>query len=244
MIAEIELRFAAAEDRMHEQAAASVRIALQTSKSTDAGIEQAIRSGRLSETDLEDLRRGRENMRIVLDRLIDLENEHVERVVHQTMGTSNAAPRANPWLAPIIWGVASILYFKLAFDAAFPRDITIVAVVALGCILVLTIFLSAKHYAIQLGRHMARVVMGQHSAFAVNSFLVLSTAAGAYVVVGWLIIIAFSKKLARYIDFGYSTRTEHVFTAIALLLVPLVVHYVSILVAANVSTGRLDDRRE
>ena len=92
----------------------------------------------------------------------------------------------------LLWGLGSFIYFKVALDAGFNRDVTVLAAVLLGIITSIGVYFSGFFYAAKLGKHLARIRLREESGFFRSGILV------------WIVGVLISVILAKFLIFGFS----------------------------------------
>jgi len=129
----------------------------------------------------------------------------------------------------LAWFLASLLYFKIAFDAVFYKDISIIASLLMAIAFGVLIFFAAGIYATRLFKYNAvpgRVpaTLGALIRQTIWPFLGLSI---GYAILSRLIIFGFSKNLHRKIRaFDYRDNIqEELVQFILIVLIPVLIHY-------------------
>lgn len=142
----------------------------------------------------------------------------------------------------LAWFFISFLYFKVAFDAVFYKDISIIASLLLAIAFAILIFFAAGIYAIRLFKYNAvpgRVpaTLGELIKQTIWPFLGLSI---GYTVLSRLIIFGFSKDLHREIRaFDYRGNIEEELVQFVLIvLAPVLIHYAMCIYPTHYSANR------
>lgn len=136
------------------------------------------------------------------------------------------------------WIVGSMVFYKVALDAAFVRDVSIIAAAILGFMVTTSAHVSAWFYAIPFDRHRARVILGTPSNFLVACLPIWVLTALSNIVLGKLIVFGFSKRLNTelgrdvFYDLGRSSIDES-FLFAAIIGIPITVHLITILLSAR-----------
>lgn len=142
------------------------------------------------------------------------------------------------------WGVGAMIFFKVAMDAAFYKDISIIGSALLALMVAATLFISAGFYAVKFGQHQARVLLGTASNFLFACLPIWIVTVLSNIILGKLIVFGFSKKLNRdlggdvFYDLGRSFLDESLLFA-AIIAIPITLHLLMILMSA-----RRPDREE
>lgn len=149
-------------------------------------------------------------------------------------------------MGPIMffWWLGSFVFFKVALDASFSQDTSVVSTVLLGAMVAISVFLSGYFYSTKMLVHLARVRLGEESRFFSSTRGVWILSVLANICLGKAIIFGFSKNLNRDVgggllfDFGRYGREDALLFA-ALISIPITFHYLTILISVNTSTDEL-----
>ncbi len=142
------------------------------------------------------------------------------------------------------WAFATFLYFKIVFDAAFSRDITIIAALLMGVAFGVLVFTFSGVYAMRLlefnwspGKITATV-----SQLISRTIIPLIGAVIVYGLVARLLIFGFSKKLNYSIDvFNYRGNIDKDFvTFVLIIFLPIIVHYAMSIYGTYINANRTD----
>lgn len=138
------------------------------------------------------------------------------------------------------WGLGSFVFFKVALDANFYRDISVVAAILLGVMIAISVFVSAFFYATRIGVHLARVRFGKPSNFFGSALIVWLLTALANILVGKAIVFGFSKsfngELGGELLFKSRSYTDEGLLFVAFIAIPITIHFLTILFSANAQT--------
>ncbi len=132
------------------------------------------------------------------------------------------------------WVFGGLLFFKIAIDALFYSDVSIIGALLLGIMVGISAFISAGLYAVKMGQHLARVNMGQRSNFFSATMLIWIIVIIINVLIGKLLVFGFAKSFNHslggdvFYDFG-RFRIDESLTFVALIALPVTLHYVSVL---------------
>ena len=134
------------------------------------------------------------------------------------------------------WTVGSMVFYKIAMDAAFNRDISVVASAILGLMVASSVYISARFYVLPYGRHLARLALGTPSNFFLACVPIWVVSVLSNVILGKLVVFGFSKNLNYvfgrdvFFRFSYHYMDEnYIFWAI--IGIPITVHLILILLS-------------
>ena len=147
----------------------------------------------------------------------------------------------------LFWILGSFIFFKVAFDAAFNNDISIIASLLLSVMVGISIFYNSRFYAIQTGKHLARIKFSQTTNFFGKAFLAYLVTALTNIAIGKAIVFGFSKKFNR--ELGYdllfnSRYTEETFLFVILVIVPITLHFLIVLLGVHMQSTLLKKEEE
>lgn len=130
------------------------------------------------------------------------------------------------------WAVGSLIFFKVALDAGFSRDVSIIGAALLGLMTAVSVLISARFYAAKLGRHQFRKLYGDPPNFLLACFPVWAIATFSNIVLGKLIVFGFSKKLngnlggSVLLDYGRFSHFDDRLLFAIVIAIPITVHLV------------------
>ena len=58
------------------------------------------------------------------------------------------------------WAIGTMVFFKIAMDASFVRDVSLVGALILGAMTGISVYVGSAFYATKMGEHFARVKFG------------------------------------------------------------------------------------
>ena len=147
----------------------------------------------------------------------------------------------------IFWWLGSFLFFKVAFDASFSRDMSVIAAVLLGVMVAISVIASGYFCATKMSAHLARVRFGQRSSYFGSAFVVWLLAAVANICVGKAIVFGFAKSLNRSLGndvfFSFDWYVNEVLLFAALIVIPITFHFATVLFSVNVRSRSVRSRR-
>jgi|GEM_PF-3524761 len=142
-------------------------------------------------------------------------------------------------MAGLVWGVGTFIYCKITFAIFFSNGINITTAGILGLSLAAIIYGAAHFYAIQYGRSSARALFNDDgNGFVFGTIKYFVVACALYVVASKLIVFGFDTSFQRRyfgndILFRFSRYSkDESFTFIAIVLVPVLLHYIVTCVGA------------
>jgi hypothetical protein len=94
----------------------------------------------------------------------------------------------------LVWILGTFIYFKVAFDFAFFRDITIIAALLLSLITSINVYISARFYARNLGRSLAGSYFSSKNNKFTGNILIFLSSLTTNAIIAKLIIFGFSKR--------------------------------------------------
>jgi len=147
------------------------------------------------------------------------------------------------------WAIGAMVFFKIAMDASFSSDVSIVGALILGAMTGVTVFMGSAFYATKMGQHLARVMTGQTSSFLGMTLLIWLGITAVNIVLGKLLVFGFAKRLNRdlgndvFYDFGRYNQDDSL-TFMALVAAPVLLHYITVIIGVNgqakAATERMD----
>jgi hypothetical protein len=129
----------------------------------------------------------------------------------------------------IAWGIGAFVYFKVAFDAAFRADISIVAAFLLAVFVAGIVFAASGLYAARLLHYnwspgTVKASAGELIRKSFGLFLLIYI---SYAIISRIIIFGFSKRLSSEIDvFSYKYEpSDEVLSYLFITILPVALHY-------------------
>jgi hypothetical protein len=139
--------------------------------------------------------------------------------------------------------VGSFIFYKVALDASFYLDVTVIASLLMGVMTTTTVYASSSFYATQSGAYLARKRLGEGSGFFGPAFSIWVVTALVDVVLAKLLVFGFSKRLNANLGgslFFSVSRIEETLLFSAIVATPLVLHLVMVIYATNTHARNLE----
>ena len=132
------------------------------------------------------------------------------------------------------WVFFTFLYLKIALDALFYNDVSVLAALLMGGVLGTVIVFVSGIYSIQLIRYNVRSLAKGYSAGGAvwRTLLPFAVAVAVYVAISRLIVFGFSKnlhrELGRVFDYRHNLNDDFAMFA-AVVFAPLALHYLMVI---------------
>ena len=147
------------------------------------------------------------------------------------------------------WAIGTMVFFKIAMDASFVRDVSLVGALILGAMTGISVYVGSAFYATKMGEHLARVKLGQTSSFLGMTLWIWLGITAVNIILGKLLVFGFAKKLNRdlgnhvFYDFGtYNLDDSLIFMTI--VSAPVLLHYIMVMIGVNTQAKFVTERKD
>ena len=137
------------------------------------------------------------------------------------------------------WFLGAFIFYKVSFDAAFYKDISIIAALILAVIFTIIIHYNSFFYAMKMGIHLARKNFSQPSIYFFLSAPIFFISSAAICLVSKVIVYGFSKDLNKnlggeiFFDLASRSYKAETLVFIAISIAPIILHYFIILLSVH-----------